>query len=200
MNMDRKVSLGFGRLCLQALLAAGLLSLPTAVSAETVEVGKQLEAVSTETVEVGKQFEAFSLEDQFGKPLAVDESVRAILFVRDRVADEVMKRALADEGPTQLAGAGAVYLSNMDGMPPLIRKYIAIPMLRQRAYAVGVDQDSSHTGDFPSREGQPTLLVLEDLRITRIEQLESIEVVRATLAQLTPPGKGAPAVKAPNGN
>lgn len=173
MELGRKVSLGFGRLCIQAILATGLLALPWTSSAETIEVGQRLAA--------------FSLDDQFGKLLAVDESVRAILFVRDRVADEVMKRALADEGTTQLAGAGAVYLSNMDGMPPLIRKYIAIPMLRQRTYPVGVDQDSSHTGDFPSAEGQPTLLVLEDLRITRIEQLASIEIVRATLAELTPP-------------
>jgi len=186
MKPERKLSLGVARLCFHAILAAGWLCLPTAISAETVAEGQQIEA--------------FSLDDQFGKPVAVDESVRAILFVKDRVADEVMKRALADEGSAQLDESGAVYLSNMDGMPPLVRKMVALPMLRRRAYAVGVDLDSSHTGGFPSREGQPTLLLLEDLRITRIEQLESIEAVRAVLTRLAPPKEGTAPVQAPNGS
>ncbi len=175
---------GPGLTHIRAILVAVLLCLPAAGSAETVEVGSQISS--------------FSVADQFGKPLAVDDSVRAILFVRDRVSAEVMKRALADQGSAQLAGAGAVYVSDMSGVPELIRKYVAIPMLRKRGYAIGVDQSGSYTRDFPSHEKQPTLLVLDGLRITRLEQLASIEAVRTALAQLKAPETAAPAAPAEN--
>ena len=168
----------------KVMLVAVLLCVPAAGSAETVEVGSQIGA--------------FSVDDQFGKPLAVDGSIRAILFVRDKVSAEVMKRALADQGSAQLTGAGAVYVADMSGMPELIRKYVAIPLLRKRGYTIGVDQSGSLTRDFPSHEKQPTLLVLDELRITRIEQLASIEAVRTARAKLEASGTAAPAAPAEN--
>jgi len=163
------------------MLVVALLGLPTAGLSEVVAVGSQIDP--------------FSVSDQFGEELEVDASVRAILFVRDRVADEVVKRALVDEGSVQLQGAGAVFVSDMSEMPDLIRKHVAIPMLRKREYPMGVDQEGSLTRDFPSSEGQPTLLVLEDLQITRIQQLASIESVRTALAELKSPGESAPAAR-----
>ena len=95
-------------------------------------------------------------------------------------------------------GAGAVYVADMSGMPELIRQYVAIPLLRKRGYTIGVDQSGSLTRDFPSHEKQPTLLVLDGLRITRLEQLASIEAVRTALAQLKAPETAAPAAPAEN--
>ena len=169
------------RTWIRSVLSVALLGLPTAGLCEIVAVGSQIDA--------------FSVGDQFGEELEVDASVRAILFVRDRVADEVVKRALVDEGSVQLQGAGAVFVSDMSEMPDLIRKHVAIPMLRKREYPMGVDQEGSLTRAFPSSEGQPTLLVLEDLRIVRIQQLASIESVRTALAELKSPGESAPAAR-----
>ena len=156
-------------------------------------------AASAETLGVGSRLDAFSIDDQFGKPQQVDASLRAILFTRDMDAGELVKSALADDGPAQLAGAGALYLSDVSGMPGLVRRIFAIPSMRKRAYSMGLDVDGSLTRDFPSAEGRATLLVLDRLQITRVEELASPEALRAALARLAVLAPGAaktPAQKA----
>lgn len=144
-----------------------------------------------EPLQVGSQLDAFSIEDQFGKSHAVDGSLRAILFTRDMDAGELVKAALSEEGSARLAGAGALYVSDVSGMPGLVRRIFAIPSMRKRAYPMGLDVDGSLTRDFPSTEGRATLLVLDGLRVTRIEELDSPEAIRAALSGLAAPEPGA---------
>ena len=171
---------------MRMFLLTALLCLPLAATAEPLQVGSQLEA--------------FSIEDQFGNTHAIDGSLRAILFTRDMEAGEVVKAALSEDGPAQLAGAGALYVSDVSGMPGLVRRIFAIPSMRKRPYAMGLDVDGSLTRDFPSVEARATLLVLEELEVTRIEELGSPEALRAALAGLAGPASGAtetPAQQAP---
>lgn len=160
------------RALLAEVLVAGCLCLP---------------ALAAETLEVGGRIEPFSIEDQFGESHAVDASLRAILFTREMKAGEIVKRALADEGSAQLSTAGALYVSDVSGMPALVRRLFAIPGMRKRGYAMGLDIDGSLTRDFPSAEGRATLLVLDRLQVKRIEELDSPEALSAALARLRDP-------------
>jgi hypothetical protein len=48
-------------------------------------------------------------------------------------------------------------------------------------YPIRLDEEGRATADFPSAEGKATLLFLDALRVTRIEQVGSVEDLRRVL-------------------
>jgi len=78
-------------------------------------------------------------------------------------------------GPTLFERNHSVYVVDLAGMSSLVRQWFALPALRRRPYRLLVDADGAKTADFPAREGRPTLLVLEHLRIARVETPASAE-------------------------
>jgi hypothetical protein len=145
-----------------------------------------LAAAAAEPYAVGAQLEPFSLQDQHGRAHAVDASVRALLFTREMSAGDIVKQGLTESGAQLLAGAGAVYVSDISGMPALVRRLMALPRLRQRPYPILLDFDGSVTQRIPGGAGQPVLLVLDELRIAEIRTLASAQELVAALRALAP--------------
>jgi hypothetical protein len=139
-----------------------------------------------ETLAVGSSLPPRTLPDQHGTLHAIDESVRLVLFTRDMQGGGVVKDALQGEGRRFLEGHRAVYVSDVSRMPGLIRAAIAKPRLRGRGYPILLDEEGTATADFPAAEGRATLLFLERLRVTRLEQVATVEELRRALEG--PPG------------
>ena len=64
-------------------------------------------------------------------------------------------------------------------MPALVRGMIAKPRMRRRPYPVLLDEEGDATAVLPSREGRPTVLLLEAGRIRRVAHPETPEAVSA---------------------
>ena len=143
----------------------------------------------SEVLGTGATIPGFALEDQHGTVRPVDTSVRTIVLTRDMEAGEMVKSVLSEDGAARLSKAGAVYVSDVSRMPGLIRSTIAEPRLRQRTYPVLLDRDGEVTKPLPSAAGRPTVLVLEELLIVRIEEPMTPDALRALLDALaeTPP-------------
>jgi hypothetical protein len=98
--------------------------------------------------------------------------------------DDVAKAALAEGGTERLARAGAVYLADVHRMPGIIRRTIGEPRLRRRPDRMLLDREGNATRDLP-REGEATLLVLEDLRVVRLEYHRDGVALAAALESLS---------------
>ena len=129
---------------------------------------------------------AFSLEDQHGVVRRVDESVRGVLLSRDMTGGDFVKAALAEDGPKLLDAAGVLYVADVSRMPSLIRKTFAEPAMRRRPYPMLLDRDGAATKDLPRADERALLLVLDRLRVVRVEELGSADAVRGALAALAP--------------
>jgi hypothetical protein len=129
----------------------------------------------------GMRLPDIRLADQHGAEASVGAEVRAILFTRDMDAGGLVKEALADKGDEILAAAGAVYVSDISGMPGVIAKLFAVPSMRKRPYRMVLDRDGKATADFPSEKGKVTFLRVEDGEIESLDYLDSADQVRATL-------------------
>lgn len=143
-----------------------------------------------QVLHAGALVPAFALEDQHGTVRTVDASVRVLVLTRDMEAGEMVKSVLADDGAATLSKAGGVYVSDVSRMPGIIRSTIAEPRLRQRPYPVLLDREGDVTKPLPSAAGRPTVLVLEALRIVRVEEPMTPEALRALLdglAEASPP-------------
>jgi hypothetical protein len=149
-----------------ALLLA-LAALPLRTDAEEVTTGSTLAPIA--------------LEDQHGRPGSVTAETRGLLFSRDMDGGALVREALAEDGAALLAGAGAVYVADVHAMPGPIRRFIAIPRMRERPYPVLLDTDGAPTADLPSQKGRVTWLRLEALRVEEVRFLGSRDEVRAVL-------------------
>lgn len=144
-------------------------------------------AVSAEGVAVSETIGAIALEDQHGQPGGVDAATRGVLLSRDMDGGAFVREALATDGAAQLERAGAVYIADVHGMPALIRRFVAIPRMRERPYRVLLDTEGAPTAGLPAEEGKATWLRLEGLRVVEIRFLTSSEEVAKALAD-TPSG------------
>jgi hypothetical protein len=129
----------------------------------------------------GEQLTGFTLETQFGQPVAVDAKTRILLFSRDMEGGDLLKQALEDVPGETLEERGAVYVSDISGMPSLVAKLFAVPAMRRRPYEMLLDREGSTTSSLPDNPGQATLIHLDALRIERIEHASSVEAIRSSL-------------------
>jgi hypothetical protein len=136
----------------------------------------------SEPYAVGSLVEPFELADQHGELRRVDAKQRVLLFTRDMDAGDVLKQALASDGPALLAAAGAAYVADVSQMPALVLRLFALPKMRQRPYPMLLDRDGSKTTRLPAEQGKITLLVLDSLRIVELRYLGTADEVRQALA------------------
>jgi hypothetical protein len=136
---------------------------------------------SAEPLAVGSAFPRLTLPDQHGTERTIDERVSVVLFTRDMSGGGVVKDALRGEGRAFLERNHAVYVSDVSRMPGLIRATIAKPRLRGRGYPILLDEEGKATEDLPAAGGKATLLFLEKLVVTRVEQVGSAQELRAAI-------------------
>jgi len=130
---------------------------------------------------VGDTIEGFSLEDQHGDTGTVDATTRVILFSRDMPGGDLLKEALSDVQAEALEARGAVYVSDISGMPALVSRLMAVPAMRRRPYDLLLDRDGGVTARLPDAIRQATLIHLDALRIERIEHASDVPTIRASL-------------------
>jgi len=141
-------------------------------------------------VAVGSTLAGFTAEDQHGAPATVDASVRLLVVSRDMDGGDVVKQALAGTSQTFLDERRVVYVADISGMPAMISKLFALPKMRERPYRVLLDRDGSLTRDLPREKGRATVVYIDALRVTRIDEVGSADELRSTLDQL-PVARGA---------
>lgn len=118
---------------------------------------------------LGSQLSKVTLVDQFGKKHTIDENVRVIVLTRDMAASDVIKAALGYDGKAVLDQYGAVYVSDVSGMPSLVRQYLAVPKLKERKYPMLLDTSGEFASRLPFRDKNATLLFLQGMRVVAVE-------------------------------
>ena len=139
---------------------------------------------------VGGVLPALSLQDQHGESHALDASVRVVLFSRDMDGGDVIKQALAGDGPDFLERNGAVTVADVSAMPGLVLRLMARPAMRRRPYPMLLDEQGDATADFPSQKGKATLLFVERSKVVRITYVGTADALRGAL-EPTAPGEVA---------
>jgi hypothetical protein len=150
-----------------AILSAVLASAPLAAHAASYGLGSKLTPVT--------------LEDQHGKKHTIGASTRVIVLTRDMNAGDVVKAALARKGKTVLEQHRAVYVADVSSMPGFVRKYLALPKLKERPYPMLLDAAGELSRSLPSRENHATVIFLDGLRITAVEYVTRPETFGAVL-------------------
>lgn len=133
------------------------------------------------TLAPGMPMPPLTLTDQHDAKAAIAPDTRMVIFARDMAAADIVEKALADNGAALLADAAALFVSDISGMPGMVRKFIAMPAMRKRPYRMILDRDGKVTADMPVQKDQVTLLRLDAMTIQTVEYLDSADRLRAAL-------------------
>jgi hypothetical protein len=151
----------------RAGLAGAALLLPALAAAQILAVGSTLATRS--------------LEDQHGSAAAIDARTRILVVSRDMKGGDVVKETLAGKEQSFLDARGAVYVADVSRMPSMITSMVALPRMRKRPYRVLVDREGALAREIPALEGTPTVVRLDDLRVTEIAHPASAAELTALL-------------------
>jgi hypothetical protein len=171
--------------CASALLSARLevamVRIRSCARLALVLLGLAPLAGHAQSVAVNDTLTPIVLEDQHGRPGGVDAATRAVLLSRDMDGGGLVREALATDGAARLERAGAAYVADVHAMPGLVRRFIALPRMRERPYRVLLDLDGGPTARLPAEAGKATWLRLDGLRVVEVRFLTSTDEVRAAL-------------------
>ena len=134
-----------------------------------------------EPLRAGARLPELRLSDQHGVEASVGADDEIVIFSRDMDGGNIVKAALAEQGGATLAAAGAVYVANIAAMPSVITSLFALPSMRKRDYPIALDRDGKATADFPSKEGNVTVMKLDNGTVSQIDFVDSADALRAML-------------------
>lgn len=139
------------------------------------------------TLAAGSTLPAITLTDQHDRKASLGPDVRIVVLTRDMAAGDTVKEGFAGMDQAALELRGAVYVADISGMPSMIASMFAVPKMRQRSYRILLDRDGAATRDFPYAEGRPTVLFVEQGKITRVVQPANGDELRELLQQPAQP-------------
>ncbi len=124
---------------------------------------------------VGDKLDGIELEDQHEKSIAVTSSTQVILFSRGMKGGNIIKEALETFGDKQ--PENLVYVADISGMPSLVAKFVAIPQMRDLPFRIALDKEGDKTEELNGDKESVTVIHLQQLSITKIEQVVDAEAV-----------------------
>jgi hypothetical protein len=132
-------------------------------------------------LEVGDRLPALVLEDQFGREHRLDEQARLILFLPDRRAARIARKALRGQDQAALVAKGIVGIGDISGMPLLITYALALPKLRDQPWLVLLGMVAEVTALFPRQAEAVTLIRLQAGVISAVEYFTNKDRLREAL-------------------
>ena len=140
---------------MKKLLYAGLFAVSAALAVQAAEIGQLLPAMQ--------------LNDQFGRPHVLAPATKRIYFTHDMAGGKLLKAALGDKGQALLDAQQAVAITDVSGMPSMIRNMMAMPAMKKRSYRIGIDESGKQAAGLPRQPDQVTVIDLDQLKITAVK-------------------------------
>lgn len=113
-----------------------------------------------ETYKPGSAIKPFSAKDQFGRDYTFRKGTKFLLVSFDMETGKAANQDLAALGGKYLQDKGAVYLSNIHGMPGIARVF-AFNKMKKYPHAIVLCDDANLLTPYPKQVGKVTVLKLD---------------------------------------
>lgn len=140
--------------------------------------------LTVQAATIGERLAPWTLSDQHDKPYTLDNQTRVLLVARNMDGSKLVKAALQDQPKDYLEARHVVFLADIQRMPSLIGKLIAIPAMRDYNYRVVLDRDGKIAAQYPGAEDKVLWLQLDNGVVTAQKEYASADELRAALASL----------------
>ncbi len=136
---------------------------------------------SAATVGVGETLEPLNLVDQHDRPVQVNATTRLVIFSGEKPVSDWVSGVLASQPSGVLDRLGAVYVSDISGMPALITQMFALPKLRKLPFTMALARNAFSVADLPRHVGAVTVMTMRDSKVTSIQYVSDASQLRQVL-------------------
>lgn len=117
-----------------------------------------------QALEVGERLAPWTLLDQYDQAFTLDNQTKTqtLLVARSMDAAKLVEAALQGQPKGYLEARHVVFLADIQRMPRLIVKMVAIPAMRDYSYRVMLDREGRVAPRYPGAEDKVLWLQLKD--------------------------------------
>ena len=133
---------------------------------------------------IGERLTPWTLQDQHDQPYTLDEKTQVLLVARNMDGSKLLKAALEKQAKGYLEARNVVFLADVQRMPSLIGKFIAIPAMRDYNYRVVLDRDGKVAANYPGAEDKVLWLQLDNGTLVSQQEFATADALRAALEKL----------------
>lgn len=137
-------------------------------------------------LETGEHLAPWTLLDQYEQPFTLDNSTTTLLVARDMDGAKLIKEALKDQPKGYLEARNAVFVADIQRMPALIAKVLAVPAMRDYSYRVMLDREGRVASRYPGAEGQVLWLQLKEGQLLSQREYANASELREALEKARP--------------
>jgi len=135
-------------------------------------------------VTIGERLTPWTLQDQHDQSYTLDEKTHVLLVARSMDGSKMVKAALENQPKGYMEARNVIFLADVQRMPSLIGKFIAIPSMRNYSYRVVLDRDGSVAANYPGAEDKVLWLQLENGTLVAQKAFANADELRAALEKL----------------
>ena len=132
-------------------------------------------------LQVGDTLILPQLIDQFENQQPLLASTKWLIFSHDMGSSDIVTQALEQQTAQSLEAAKVQYYADISGMPGTITRFIAIPRMRDLAYAMALGYEYEQLAGLPRQAGQVTLIEISDGKIASIANTNQAQVITDTI-------------------
>ena len=133
---------------------------------------------------IGERLTPWTLNDQHDQPYTLDEKTQVLLVARNMDGSKLVKAALENQAKGYLEARNVVFLADVQRMPSLIGKFIAIPAMRDYSYRVLLDRDGTVATNYPGAEDKVLWLQLDDGKLVSQQEFANADALRQALEKV----------------
>lgn len=133
---------------------------------------------------IGERLTPWTLQDQHDQPYTLDAKTHVLLVARSMDGSKLVKAALEDQPKGYLEARHVAFLADVQRMPSLIGKFIAIPAMRDYSYRVVLDRDGSVAVNYPGAEDKVLWLQLDNGILVAQQEFTNADELRSALEKL----------------
>lgn len=111
-------------------------------------------------IAVGSRLEPFTLKEQFDKPHTLGEDTKKIIFVFEKATGHLVKEYLDTKPADYLQRRKILFVADVSPMPSLIRKYVALPDLREHQYPVMLIYDEAFANSYKNKKFADKVMIV----------------------------------------
>jgi hypothetical protein len=99
-------------------------------------------------------------------------------------ASKIVHEVLQSETEESLSKKKVIFVSDINKMPSLITRFIALPKMRGYSYPIALVREAGITQDLPREKGKVTLFFLQKMKVKKIEYIKDKEELKKSIVEV----------------
>ncbi len=135
-------------------------------------------------IEIGNDWPSIPLKDQNDKVRDITPETNLVIFVAEMEASKIVHEVLQSETEESLSKKKVIFVSDINKMPSLITRFIALPKMRGYSYPIALVREAGITQDLPREKGKVTLFFLQKMKVKKIDYINDKEELKKSIVEV----------------